>query len=162
MVAAMAKYEAILHVPLSVEATFAFVSDFRNAARWDPRTYAAEKVTEGPIGVGTRFVLTGGMMREEAVKRLRLPKALAGMALPYDIVEFDPPNEFVLKGETRLVRYCDHLEFSAESEGTRLRYYAELELKGPLAIGERLMQRSFKQIGDDATRGLPDAAAAHG
>ena len=43
-----------------VEELFAFVSDFRNAAAWDPRTYAVEKATEGPTGIGPRFMLTGG------------------------------------------------------------------------------------------------------
>ena len=38
---------------------------------------------------------------------------------------------------------------------TRLRYYAELEIKGPLALGEPLLRRMFQRIGDDATRDLP-------
>ena len=142
-------------VPCGLGATFAFVSDFRNAERWDPRTYAVEKATEGPIGIGTRFILTGGMLREDLVKRLRIPRSMAGMALPYDVVEFDSPNEFVLEGESRLVRYRDHLEFSADGGNTRLRYFAELSLKGPLAIGEPLLRMMFKRIGDDATRDLP-------
>ena len=156
----MASYEAILQIPLPLDATFAFVSDFRNAARWDPRTYSVEKATEGQIGVGTRFILSGGMLPEDTVRRLRLPWRLAGMALPYDIVEFNPPNEFVLRGETRTFRYCDHLEFTAEGEGTRLRYYAELEVRGPFSWGDSFLQRMFTRIGDDATRGLPDAAVA--
>jgi len=157
----MAIYETILYVPLSVDETFAFVSDFRNAAHWDPRTYRVEKATTGPVGVGTRFMLTGGMLREELVQRLRIPRSMAGMALPYDITRFEPPNEFVLEGETRVFKYCDHLEFSADGDGTRLRYYAELELKGPLRLGDAVLQRTFSRIGDDATRGLPEAAAAH-
>ena len=156
----MATYETILTVPLSVEETFAFVSDFRNAARWDPRTYSVEKSTEGPIGIGTRFTLTGGMMREEVVRRMRIPRSVAGMALPYDVVSFDSPNSFVLEGETRVFRYRDELEFFVEGEGTRLRYYAELQMKGPLSIGDRLLQKTFTRIGDDATKGLSDAAVA--
>jgi hypothetical protein len=156
----VASYETVLHIPLAPDATFAFVSDFRNAARWDPRTYSVEKATEGEIGVGTRFILVGGMLPEATVRRLHLPGWLAGMALPYDIVEFDPPNEFVLKGETRALRYCDHLEFAPEGEGTRLRYYAELEMKGPFSAVDGLLQRMFSRIGDDATRDLPAAAVA--
>jgi dehydrogenase/reductase SDR family protein 12 len=159
IVPTMATYETVLTIPQKVEATFAFVSDFRNAARWDPRTYAVEKATDGPIGVGTRFMLTGGMLREDWVERLRIPKSMAGMALPYDIVEFDSPNEFVLEGESRLVRYRDHLEFSADGSNTRLRYFAELELKGLLAVGEPLLKMMFKRIGDDATRDLPATVA---
>ncbi|MEA3511177.1 MAG: SRPBCC family protein [Actinomycetota bacterium] len=156
----MATYETILTIPQSVEETFAFVSDFRNAALWDPRTYAVEKTTDGPIGVGTRFVLTGGMLREDLVRRFRLPQSVAGMPLPYDVVEFDAPHEFVLTGESRIIRYCDHLEFFPDGDGTRLRYTAELELKGPFALMEPFLRVMFKRIGDDATRDLP-AAVAH-
>jgi len=99
-------------------------------------------------------------MRESLVKRLHVPRALAGMALPYDVVEFDPPNAFVLEGETRLVRYRDRLEFSHDGSNTRLRYLAELRPRGPLVIGEPLLRIMFRRIGDDATRRLPTVAAA--
>lgn len=158
--AAVALYETTLTVPLSVEETFAFVSDFRHAARWDPRTYAVEKTTDGPIGVGTRFVLTGGLLREETVKRLHIPHSLAGMALPYDVVEFERPDYFVLEGESRLVRYRDRLEFSQQGESSRLLYTAELHLKGPLSSGEPLLRKMFSRIGDDATRHLPDVVVS--
>ena len=151
----MATYQTILTVPQSVEETFSFVSDFRNAALWDPRTYAVEKSTEGPIGVGTRFMLTGGMLRKELLGRLHIPESVAGMPLPYDVVEFDAPDEFVLEGESRVFRYHDHLEFSPDGDNTRLRYAAELELKGAFAVFEPFLQMMFQRIGDDATRDLP-------
>ena len=75
MLAGVAAYETILSVPHPVEVTFDFVSDFRNAALWDPRTFAVEKATDGPIGAGTRFILTGGMMREDLVQKLRIPRS---------------------------------------------------------------------------------------
>jgi len=152
----VASYETTLTVPLSVEETFAFVSDFRNAARWDPRTYIVEKTTEGPIGVGTRFLLTGGVLRKDLLARLHISESIAGMPLPYDVVEFDAPNEFVLEGESPVLWYRDHLEFTADGSSTRLRHAAELRLKGALAVGEPLLQRMFQRIGDDATRRLPE------
>ncbi len=158
----MATYETILTVPQSVAKTFAFVSDFRNAVLWDPRTYAAEKTTDGPIGVGTRFMLTGGMLTEDLVQRLHIPESVAGMPLPYDVTEFDTPHEFVLEGESRIVRYRDHLEFFPDGDGTRLRYAAELELKGPFAFMDPLLRLMFKRIGDDATRDLPAAVVRGG
>jgi hypothetical protein len=155
----VARYETTLTIPRSRERTFAFVSDFRNAARWDPRTYSAEKTTDGPIGIGTRFTLTGGALREESVERFHVPRWMAGMALPYDIVEFDAPNGFVLTGESSAMRWRDDLEFSSAGGTTRLRYTAELEFKGPLRIGEPLLSRMFQRIGDDATRGLSACVA---
>jgi hypothetical protein len=159
IVLAVASYETILTIPCTVDETFAFVSDFRNAAKWDPRTYVVEKTTEGSIGVGTRFMLTGGLMREDLARRLHVPLSLAGMSLPYDVVKFDSPREFVLKGESRILRYSDHLEFSSTDSGTLLRYRAALELKGPLAIAEPLLRSLFSRIGDDATRDLSSTVA---
>lgn len=155
----MASYETNLRIPRSVEETFAFVSDFRNAGRWDPRTYSVEKVTDGPIGVGTRFVLIGGLVPRQILERLRVPGSRAGMALPYDVVEFSAPREFVLMGESRAFRYRDHLEFSSDGDDTLLRYAAELEIKGPLRFWDPVLQRIFTRIGDDATRALPAVVA---
>ncbi len=138
-------------VPRSVEDTFAFVSDFRNAALWDPRTYSVVKTTEGPIGVGTRFMLTGGMLPGSVLRRLHLSEGLIGMALPYDVVEFDPPHEFALEGESRMVRYRDHLGFSDHNGSTQLVYFAELELKGAPAFMDGMLQKTFTRIGDGAT-----------
>jgi dehydrogenase/reductase SDR family protein 12 len=159
MMPPVATYETTLTIPRPLEETFAFVSDFRNAAKWDPRTYSAEKTTDGPIGVGTRFMLTGGIMPESVVKRLHLPKSVAGMSLPYDVVAFDAPNEFTLKGESRMLRWCDCLEFTAVGDSTSLRYLAELEMKRFNAPGEALLHRMFQRIGDGATADLPATVA---
>ena len=156
MMPPVATYETILTIPRPIDETFAFVSDFRNAAKWDPRTYAAEKTTDGPIGVGTRFMLTGGMMPGSVVKRLHLPVSVAGMSLPYGVVAFDAPNAFTLKGESGMLRWCDHLEFTADGDSTRLSYFAELEMKRFSSAGEALLTRLFQRIGDGATADLPD------
>ena len=158
----VASYETTLTILRPIEEAFAFVSDFSNAARWDPRTYEAHKATDGPVGIGTRFVLIGGLLREESVRRFRIPRFLAGMALPYDVVDFDAPNKFILEGKTPLVSYRDVLEFSEENAGTRLRYYAELRLRGPLVVAGPLLRRIFQRIGDDATRDLPEVVARGG
>lgn len=156
----MARYETVLTIPQSLEKTFAFVSDFRNAAAWDPRTYSVDKTTDGPIGIGTRFMLTGGVLKKVWVERFRIPRRLAGMPLPYDVTEFEPPHSFVLAGESRIMRWRDHLEFSPDGESTELRYEAELVLKGPLAIGEPILRMLFRRIGGDATRHLAATVAA--
>ena len=153
----MATYETTLSIPRPPVETFAFVSDFRNAVRWDPRTYAAEKTTDGPIGVGTRFVLSGGLLPEARLERLHLPRRLFAMSLPYDVTAFDPPHGFVLVGETRTLRYRDELTFQADGEHTCLRYMAALEAKVLTRLWEPLLERMFARIGHGATRGLPSA-----
>ncbi len=148
----MAKYETTLYVARSLEATFAFISDFRNAVKWDPRTYAVEKITPGPIGPGTTFLLTGGMLP----KSLPLPRALLrGMPLAYEVVSYEPPHRLVLKGQTAFLSYEDRIEFAASGTGTSVTYSARLDLRGVLAIGEPALRLLFKKIGDDATQDIP-------
>jgi hypothetical protein len=155
----MAEYSTTLMIPAPIETTFGFVSDFRNAAIWDPRTYTASNETGGPIRVGTRFMLVGGLLRQDILKRLHIPESIAGIALPYDVVELDEPFRFVLEGESSLVRYGDRLEFAEAEAGTRLEYSAKLELKGVLSITDAMLSRLFERIGDDATRGIASAVA---
>lgn len=149
-----------LTIPQTVEKTFALVSDFPNAVRWDPRTYTARKATDGSIGPGTRFVLTGGLMPKHLVKRLHLPESDAGRALPYDVVQFNAPHDFTLEGETRLSRYRDQLGFSADDDGTNLRYFAEFKMKRVGPAGEWLPQRLFVRIGDGPHLAWPQPRSA--
>ncbi len=45
--------EIIIHRP--VEEVFDFVADERNEPRYNRRMLHAEKISEGPVGPGTRF-----------------------------------------------------------------------------------------------------------
>jgi uncharacterized protein YndB with AHSA1/START domain len=46
--------EVTIHAP--VDEVFDMVADERHEPRYTPRIVRAEKVTEGPVGTGTRFV----------------------------------------------------------------------------------------------------------
>ena len=46
--------EVVIHAP--VEEVFDLVADERNEPRYNPRIVRAEKVGEGSIGLGSRFV----------------------------------------------------------------------------------------------------------
>src|SRR5262245_59921436 len=142
-------------------ATFAFVTDFRHAPLWDPYTYAAQKITPGPIGLHTQFVLRGGLIRRQTLARLHVPSALRpSLALADEVISFVPQREMVVRGETAWLRYEDQLTFTAEGDATRLRYTATLTLKGVLAIGAGLLNPLLAAIGAAATRGIPAAVAA--
>lgn len=152
----MATYETSFLVPRSAAATFAFVSDFTNAAKWDPRTYSVEKVTPGPIGTGTVFMLRGGLLPRDLIPK-GLPLSLFAQPLPYEVREYAPPHRLVLVGENRVFRYRDDIDFAEEGGATRVTYRAELGFKGLLAVGEPALKLVFKKIGDGATRDIPAA-----
>ena len=51
----MAHVEGEIDIARPVEEVFDFVADERNEPRYNPRMLRVEKLTPGPIGVGTRF-----------------------------------------------------------------------------------------------------------
>ena len=157
----MATFQTSLVIARPLAATFAFVSDLRNATRWDPRTYDAQKVTPGPIGLGTRFVLLGGLISRTTLERFHVPDWLRqAIELPYEVVSFVPRREIVVRGETHAMRYEDHMVFSAEGDATRLDYHATFQLRGAFHIGDPVLALLFDAIGEDATRGIAEAVEA--
>ena len=155
----MATFHTSLWIPRLPAEVFSFVSDFRNAPLWDPRTYSAVMVTDGPIRVGTRFELRGGLLTKSV--HAELPAMLRGDGvLPYEIVELEAPRVVALRGETKTTRYHDRIHLSSEGGGTRLVYDAELMLTGVLEIAEPAFQVLFEKIGTDATQPIPAAVIA--
>lgn len=155
------RFETSLVIARPLAATFAFVTDFRNAPAWDPRTYEASKLTPGHIGLGTRFLLLGGLISKATLDRLHVPDWLRQTSeLGYEVVSFVPRREMVVRGETSMLRYEDHLVFSAEGDATRLHYLATMELAGPLDLADPILAPIFDAIGGDATRGMPAAVEA--
>ncbi len=53
----MARYTTEVEVDAPAETVFAYLEDFTNAAAWDPGVAAAERLDDGPIGVGSQFGL---------------------------------------------------------------------------------------------------------
>lgn len=157
----MSTFESSFVISRPLAATFAFVTDFRNTPKWDPRSYDARKTTMGPIGLGTEFLLLGGLFTKETLAKFHVPDVLRQTSeLPYQVVVFVPGQEMIVRGETSTLRYEDHLVFTAEGDVTRLRYSATMELKGVLKIGDPLLGPLFNAIGADATRGIPAAVEA--
>jgi hypothetical protein len=152
--AGVLRFHRSVRIPLPPGEVFAFVTDFRNATRWDPRVVAAEERSGRPPGLGARFVLTSRVLGRR-------------MELPYEVVAFDRPRFAVLEGETALLRYRDEIRVEADGRGgARLSYDARLSLRGVLVVLQLLLYPLlalvFRVIGDDALDGIHAALLAHG
>jgi carbon monoxide dehydrogenase subunit G len=94
---------------------FAFVSDFRNEAKYQPSISAVEKITDGPIGPGTQFRT-----------RVELPSG------PFEgvdeIVDYQPPYRVTSRVANALRSNVGVLTLEAVPQGTRLRYSFESEI----------------------------------
>ena len=57
-----------IDIPRPIDEVFAYVGDLETAPQWVPDLVSMRKVTEGPVGVGTRYVemVQMGKKQEEA------------------------------------------------------------------------------------------------
>ena len=122
-----------------VEDVFDFVADERN--RYDPRVRRAEKLTPGPIGVGTRF-------RSESTSMGRL------VQMVIEITAYDRPHR--LGSATHLSSMDIHstLTFEPVAEGTRMRWSSDLEPRGLLRLAGPLMTWMGRRQARDIWGGL--------
>jgi carbon monoxide dehydrogenase subunit G len=141
MLVGMPVLKETLEVARPLDEVFAFVGDFANTKDWDPGVTDARKVTDGQIGVGTRYAVD---------------VVFSGRKLPmtYEVTAWDPPNRVVLKGEGSTVTAVDDIRFEAIPTGTRIHYSADLRLKGLLKLVEPFMGKRFDQTGKDAMAGM--------
>lgn len=98
---------------------FDFVADQRNEPRYNPNMRRAQKVTEGSIGVGTRF-------RAETTNR--------GRSVPM-VIEFighDRPRRLASKTHMSSMDLQGMLTFDPVPGGTRMRWSWDLEPRGIL------------------------------
>lgn len=136
-----------LKVSRPLDEVFGLVGDFANAEVWDPGVEESRAITEGPVRVGSRYELT------VVFNGRRLP-------MTYEVTAFDPPRRVELVGTGSTVDARDDIRFEATDEGTRIRYMADLRLKGVLRLAEPLLRSKFEQVGRRAMEGMRAAFEA--
>jgi carbon monoxide dehydrogenase subunit G len=126
---------------LPIDAAFAFLADFSNAAIWDPGTATAQRLDEGPVRVGSRFAL--GVKMAGAVR-----------PMTYRIVALEPDRQVVLRGEGSGVAATDTMTFAPAGAGTRIDYEADIRLLGWRRLLEPFAASTFQRIGREARAGM--------
>lgn len=137
----MAKYVTTVRTPKSQEDAFAYLADLRNFAEWDPGVRSAEQVRGDGPGPDAEYdvaVDPGGR----------------ALTFRYRTLEFDPPHSITVKASNLLFTSLDRIAVAPDGDGALATYDAELTLNGPLGLFDKLLQGSFRKIGDRANRGL--------
>jgi polyketide cyclase/dehydrase/lipid transport protein len=138
----MARYTATLDTPRERHDVAAYLSDFSTTQEWDPGVVEAQRLDDGPVGLGSRFRVVARFLGRRA-------------ELTYEIVRRDADALVTLRGENATVVSLDTMRFSDTPEGgTRVSYEADLSLKGPLRVLDPLLAVAFNRVGDRATAGL--------
>ena len=124
----MAHIEGEVLIRRPVEEVFDFVADERTEPTYNRNMIASEKLTEGPIGVGTRFRAT--------VRAGRRP-------LPMDVeyTGFTRPHLIASTTRTAAADFRGTLSFTPTSSGTRLHWSWQSRPKGAVRLVSPLLTR---------------------
>lgn len=137
----MARYVTKVLTDRPPDEVFDYMADLRHLAQWDPGTSKVVQIEGDGGGPGTVFDVTAR-------------NGIRDITLRYVCETYSRPEHLVVVATSRLFRAEDQIRVAPSPRGTILTYEAELRLRGPLAIADPLLQRSFNRIGDRAAAGL--------
>ena len=122
----MARISGALVIRRTPRQVFECVADERNEPSWNPRMKRAEKLTAGPLGVGTRWAATMGTPRGSS-------------AMVIEVTGYEPPRRLDSVSYLQRMDIAGSVLFQGVPEGTRLRWRWEVRPRGALrAVGPLL------------------------
>ena len=124
----MAHIQGDVLIRRPVEDVFDFVADERNEPTFNRNMLGSEKITEGPIGLGTRFRASIGAGRRPL-----------GMEVEY--TGFERPTRIASTSRMSTADFSGTLTFTPAPGGTRLRWSWEVRPKGVLRLASPVLAR---------------------
>jgi uncharacterized protein YndB with AHSA1/START domain len=116
--------EVLIAAP--VGEVFDMVADERNEPRYNPRIVRAQKVSEGPLGRGARFVAQ--------------PKSMGTKGqMTLEVLEYDRPHRLHNVVRSSYMQVEGTLTFEEVEGGTRLRWDWDMGLVGPMRVLSRVL-----------------------
>ena len=143
------RFEATTVVARPIEEVFAFLANGENDVKFSPRVQEIRKITDGPIGVGTRFAST--------VKD-------AGMTTKreFELTEFVAPTKirWAERSKNAVTAPVGGYDLAPDGDGTRVTIFNELEGHGfgKLVVGFAL--RSARKGADEFAASIKRAVEA--
>jgi NAD(P)-dependent dehydrogenase (short-subunit alcohol dehydrogenase family) len=125
---------------------FDYIVDFSRIDEWDHTILSAEKVSDGAIGLGSRFELIFSMGPRK-------------IPISYEITEFEFPNRAVLTGSSKNFTAVDTVTLTKTKDGCHVDWQAGLEFTGVSAKIVPLLEKNVKAGGAKTIRDLGRALA---
>ena len=145
----MPRYRAQIPSRWDPDQAFAYMSDFSNAAEWDPGVVRASRVTDGGDAPPAAFDLVVRNLGRETPLRY--------------VVTAREPHRITLSAATPRFESVDTIGVTARPGGSLVEYDATLRMRGLSKVLTPLVALAFRRIGDRAraslTRRLGEPAA---
>jgi len=120
--------EAEVNIDRSPADVFDYCSDRRHEPEWNPMMKRIEKITDGPVGVGTRYAT-------EFVK---------GPPMVMECVQYERPTQWSLVGESAAMKAVGEGNIVSATEGTRLVMRMEIDPRGALRLVMPLLRHRLR------------------
>ena len=143
----MAGFERNEWMAQQPEEVFTFIGDTANASQIIPSVQTLEKLTDGPMGVGTRLRETRIVNGKEAQAEL-------------EIVEYEPPQRYAVRNETMGVETIYRYQLTPEKGGTRVDLVCEVKANGLKKVVVPLVVTMLKKEDGDHLERLKRALQA--
>lgn len=127
-----------------VREAFNYIADFTTTAEWDSTAQRAEQLTDGPIAVGTEFLVT-----------CALP--LGSVDLHYTITALEQDRRIELAGTCSLFDVRDTISFESRGDQTEITYQAEFSFRALLKPLVPAMGPGLDRMGKASVAGLKAA-----
>jgi len=122
--------EAAVKVKRSPKDVFGYCSDPSREPEWNPMMKRILKITDGPIGVGTRYSA----------------KFVKGPPMVLECVRYAPPTAWSFTGESRALRADGGGRVAPVAEGAQLVMRMKLEPRGLLKLATPLLRRRMRAM----------------
>jgi hypothetical protein len=126
----MAEINVKKQVEAAPDRVFAVATDLENAASRVKGIEKLEMLTDGPVGVGTKFRETRTMFGREATEDM-------------EITAFDPPRSYEVHAESHGCRYHTVISFTPVGSGTEMAMNFQAT---PLTMTAKMMAVVFKPM----------------
>jgi len=120
--------EAEVNIDRSPADVFDYCSDHRHEPEWNPMMKRIEKITDGPVGVGTRYAT-------EFVK---------GPPMVMECVRYERPTQWSLVGESAALKAGGGGNIVPTAEGAHLVMRMEIEPHGVLKLAVPLLRHGLR------------------
>ncbi len=137
----MATIKGEIVIGRPIEVIFDLVSDTRNEPKYNPDMLSFEQLTDGPIGMGTRF---------RAVNKSRGRT----LEMVIEFMAFDRPTRLASLTSMESIDIRGALTFEPDPAGTRMKWCWDVQPKGFLKLLSPVIGRIGKRQEDAIWAGL--------
>ena len=124
------RFEITHHLPVPPEKVFEYAIDIDRLADRVQGIVSCEKLTDGPVGLGTRFREKRIMFKREATETM-------------EFYVFDPPRAYSVSADSHGCRYLTEFTFTAAGDGTDVHVAFQAE---PYKLGSKILGFIFRPM----------------